>query len=306
MKKTVIKPQITIAICAFNEEENILLVLRSLLMQKQQGFLIKDIWVVSDGSTDKTEQIVKSFKSKKITLLAKSKRLGKSYRLNEIYQKLQSDILVQIDADVVLTHENVLSSLVKPLHKGTSIHLTGGQTKPLDPSTFTEKAVYLTTSMYKNLGIQKNHGNNIYSVSGKILALTNTLAKQIVIPQASANDAFVYFSCLKNGYSYRYVSDATVLYRLPQTLRDHTRQNIRYTKATKVMKEFFPEELIRNEYFLSAKSILLAMFQNIFMHPILGTYIFLVNSYCRIKAYLFAKDHTSIWTIAVSTKRLQL
>jgi len=55
MKKLI---TVSIGIPAYNEEANIGKLLSSLIKQKEAGFIIKEIIVVSDQSTDKTDEIV--------------------------------------------------------------------------------------------------------------------------------------------------------------------------------------------------------------------------------------------------------
>ena len=53
-------PTVTIATIACNEEANIKKFLESVLDQKEKGFKISTILVISDGSTDHTVKIAKS------------------------------------------------------------------------------------------------------------------------------------------------------------------------------------------------------------------------------------------------------
>jgi len=103
-------PTVTVAISAFNEGKNIDTFLKSVLSQKEKKFKLEAIWVYNDGSRDNTVDIIKSFitKSTKIKLFDDKKRLGKSARLNQIYQSLKSDFLVQSDADTIWSHPLVL------------------------------------------------------------------------------------------------------------------------------------------------------------------------------------------------------
>ncbi len=59
---------ISIGICAYNEEKNIGNLLKRLISIKPKKANIKEIIIVSDGSIDKTNEIIKNFqkRSKKI------------------------------------------------------------------------------------------------------------------------------------------------------------------------------------------------------------------------------------------------
>lgn len=58
------KLTVTIGIPAYKEEKNIVRFLKSVLMQKEDGFKLNEIWVHSDRSVDRTVKLAKSLKSK--------------------------------------------------------------------------------------------------------------------------------------------------------------------------------------------------------------------------------------------------
>src|SRR3989344_3768380 len=98
------KLTVTIGIPAYNEQENIQAMLKSVLAQKGNNFVIKKIVVVSDGSSDQTVSKVKEIQKEShlISLVEGKTRKGKIIRLNKIYSLNKSDILFTFDADIVL------------------------------------------------------------------------------------------------------------------------------------------------------------------------------------------------------------
>jgi glycosyltransferase involved in cell wall biosynthesis len=107
------KIHITIGIPAYNEEVSIKRVLDSLLRQKHEMFVLDEIIVVSDGSTDETDTIVMSYKNQKIRLVKNKKRMGKNYSLNYLFKHVTSTLLVILDADVQISDTRLVSKLVK-------------------------------------------------------------------------------------------------------------------------------------------------------------------------------------------------
>lgn len=105
-------PTVTIGIPAYNEEANIQKLLKALLQQKTTNYRLEKIIVVSDGSTDRTEELVKSIKRKQILLLINKRRLGLNATQNKILRKSKSDILVLFDADVLPKDKNCVASLI--------------------------------------------------------------------------------------------------------------------------------------------------------------------------------------------------
>jgi len=66
---------VSIGVMAYNEERNIDNLLNTLLNQRTNKINIKEIIVISSGSTDKTNEIVQRFskKNKKIKLIVEKK-----------------------------------------------------------------------------------------------------------------------------------------------------------------------------------------------------------------------------------------
>ena len=92
-----ITPSVTLLITAYNEERDI--------AQKLEGTLSLDyprelleIIVASDGSTDRTDEIVRSFEPRGVKLLRVEGRVGKTGTQNEAVKHASGDIIVFSDA----------------------------------------------------------------------------------------------------------------------------------------------------------------------------------------------------------------
>ncbi len=299
------KPTVTVAISAYNEEKNIKNFLESVLAQKEFGFEVNSIWIFSDGSTDRTVEFARAFKSKKIKLFNFKKRIGKSSRLNQIYSKLESDILIQSDADVIFAHPYVIYDIVQPLLNFKKVGMCGGNPNPLKAETFTEKAVNCTVNSFLPLRKELRGGNNIFSVDGRLLAYKKALVKQMSIPNDMiANDAYTYFLCITKGYFYKFCENAIVYFRSPQTIKDHIKQCSRFKAARLRMYRFFPPETVKAEQYIPRRILFENQFQQFVEHPVLCIYIFLVNAFCKYIAYRNEEKMNALWSIAKSSKML--
>ncbi|MDY6903896.1 MAG: glycosyltransferase family 2 protein [Thermodesulfobacteriota bacterium] len=93
-------PFVTILIPAYNEEAGI----RETVANKLALAYPPDkmeILVISDGSQDRTDQIVSGFKDKRVKLLRQEPRAGKTSALNMAVTKARGDILVFSDANSI-------------------------------------------------------------------------------------------------------------------------------------------------------------------------------------------------------------
>lgn len=94
------EPLVTILIAAYNEEEQI----GNTIANKLQLDYPKDklqIIVISDGSTDKTDEIAKSFSGDNVVLIRQDPRAGKTSALNLAIPYATGEILVFSDANSI-------------------------------------------------------------------------------------------------------------------------------------------------------------------------------------------------------------
>jgi glycosyltransferase involved in cell wall biosynthesis len=102
---------ITAIVAAYNEETTIAEVLNAL----QQSPHIDEIVVVSDGSTDRTVEIGRSFNTKTISL---RENQGKGYAMRLGVEHASNDLLFFVDGDMVNLTEEHIRSLVQPVVRG--------------------------------------------------------------------------------------------------------------------------------------------------------------------------------------------
>lgn len=298
-------PTVTVAISAYNEETNIGSFLRSVLAQKEEGFTIKRIVVHVDGSQDNTYKTAVSTHSSKVKVLRHNVRIGKSERLNEIYRSLDSDILVQSDADVIFSHPLVIRDLIAPLIGNKNVWMCGGNPQPVNGATFTEKADVLTYNVYQSLLRALRGGNNVFSADGRILAYKREFVKKIHIPRDMiANDVYTYFCCRRLGYEYRKVDQAVVHFRCPQSFEDKMKQNMRGAAVRIRMMKYFGEDVVQREFAIPVSTRLKSMLLQGMKDPIKSFYIFAINYYCSLKARENEQQLTALWPMAWSTKKL--
>jgi len=297
---------ITVAVVAYNEEQNIERFLKSVFAQKYKNIKVEKILVISDGSTDRTSEIVKNFSSMQIIFHQRRRRRGKSMRLNEIYSTLTSQILVQFDADVILAHPLVIDNIVSMLISDDKIAMCGGNPIPVKAQGLVERAINITCAVYNEFRSKVRNGNNIFSADGRILAFKKEFIEKIRVPENMiANDMYTYFACLSHGYSYRYVKDAIVYFNSPKTVADHIKQNTRFRASPIRMKRYFQKELVERELIIPKKLLMLTQIKYFLRSPCLAFFIFMLNKYCEINALIGESDIKGTWDVAYTTKKLE-
>ncbi|MCI0591334.1 MAG: glycosyltransferase family 2 protein [Gammaproteobacteria bacterium] len=109
VRKTDIEPKVTVLISAFNEEDEIeRTVVNKLSQDYPQGRL--EVIVVSDGSTDRTDEIVRNLTAGsegRLRLLRQEPRQGKTQALNMAVTHASGDILVFADANSMYARDSL-------------------------------------------------------------------------------------------------------------------------------------------------------------------------------------------------------
>jgi cellulose synthase/poly-beta-1,6-N-acetylglucosamine synthase-like glycosyltransferase len=98
VRRSPIEPRVTVLVPAYNEAESISETIAHLLGQDYPRGKLQ-ILVVSDGSTDGTDEIVRGFANRGIELLRQENRGGKALALNAAVRVAQGEILVFCDAN---------------------------------------------------------------------------------------------------------------------------------------------------------------------------------------------------------------
>ncbi len=106
-------PKLSIIIPVFNEENNIIKTIQSVLNSKYNNF---EIIIVNDGSTDNTKSIIKSYiKDKNIKFIDFEKNQGKRTAIYEAVKISTSDIIITIDSDTIIKEDTILN-LIQPFN----------------------------------------------------------------------------------------------------------------------------------------------------------------------------------------------
>lgn len=131
VKRRELSPKVTILITAYNEENAI----RAKLENTLEIDYPKDkfeILVASDGSTDKTDEIVKSFASEGVRLFRQEGRVGKTFTQNKAVEQATGEIILFSDATTAYK-SNVLREIL-PNFADESIGCVAGKLIYVDNS----------------------------------------------------------------------------------------------------------------------------------------------------------------------------
>lgn len=296
------KPTVSIGIPAYNEEANIKNLLLNLLGQKTDNFVLEEIIIVSDGSSDGTVLKAKSISDKRIKIIDRKQRLGILKTQNEIVENIRADILILLDADVIPANDFFLKEIIMPIIKKKA-HLVGADTVSTNPETFFEKVISAShqfkTEMYKKIRNQ----NNIYLCHGRARAFSKKLYPVLKWPDSPPEDAYSYLYCVKKGFKFAFAPKAQIIFRSPATLKDHFRQSSRFFIGRNQMLQYFSQEFVRSQYRIPPVIFLKTYLKHLLRNPFTLSLYTLIVAIVRLTSFR-KKIQKATWDIAASSKKI--
>jgi len=262
---------IDVVIPAFNEGSCIKGVLQDVVVAKQHDwFQIQNIYVISSASTDQTNGIVQQMaaRDRRVKLIREPERKGKHTSINLAFSITNADVIVFIDADVRLASEDSIAKLLHHLRDGENALVQGGLVR-VHPG-FTPHAAKLAAHFDWILvdKIRRRKAMSWWSIDGRVMALSRDFFRHLTLPRSLADDQFIFYSCIQQGFKFVWADDAIFYYGPPKSIADFSHQWSRYFFYTKKSCQHFGEELIRRE--MSVPGLWRTIMSCLARHPLCG------------------------------------
>ena len=207
-----------VAIPVSNEAQNIVALLERAAASRPARIL-----VVSDGSTDDTDTLVRSFAARSpvpIDLATSPVRRGKADAVNRIIGALSGiDVIVMISGDA-MPDERCIERLVAAFDDET-VGVAAGRPMPQGPEGVPAVEVSRLLWAVHHRIAQAN------PKSTEITAFRNVFPS--IDPTARADEAAIEAAVTRRGYRVVYKPDALILTNCPLSLREYVRQRTRVT-----------------------------------------------------------------------------
>lgn len=205
VKKGKITPYVSLVIPAYNEEKNIgakLNEISNLDYPKEK----MEVVVVSDASSDKTDEIVRSFSDKGIRLYRLRERSGKIAAYRNVLPLLRGEIIVFSDATSIL-NANCITELVSNFND-ESVGCVGGLLMYVNPmQALVGKGEKKYWSYEKKIREREMQLCSLTSVSGTLYAVRRELYPYD-IKDDLADDLIVPFNVKRKGFRTVFESNA--------------------------------------------------------------------------------------------------
>jgi glycosyltransferase involved in cell wall biosynthesis len=296
-----IKKSVTIGIPAYNEEENITFLLGDIQSQSRNNWILDQIIVYSDGSTDKTVELIKKQNIGKINIIQSKYRKGVSYGQNLIMRKTKSDILFLLNADITIKNKKLFDKIIPKFDEDTG--LVSIRVTPVKATTFFERVINWSHSV-KYLSYEALSLDNIYLCHGRFRAMSYKLYKKMVFPKVIAEDAFSYLICKKYNLKFKYLKSLKIMFRSPTNINDHIKQSKRFLNGARELMKLYGVKKIKNEYNLKNLGSLSVWLKSVIMNPVYFVLYLLIFSYSVITLKLGTNFGSYIWSISDSSKKI--
>jgi cellulose synthase/poly-beta-1,6-N-acetylglucosamine synthase-like glycosyltransferase len=230
---------VTIGIPAYNEEQNIGILLESL--RKAIG-LDHEIVLVSDGSTDRTNEIVRRLAEgdNSLRLALHHKRLGKAEAINSILREARGDIIVLLSADTHITPGSI-NTLLEILINDTSTGLVWAKPAPapadLGVVANISRACFDLQSQFM---VRLDQLNKLKHSTGELLVFRRGIINSL--PSDCINDDdYLALLTANKGFKVKFSSEVQVAFVPPKTIPEYLRQRRRWVYGHIQMKRMVGE-----------------------------------------------------------------
>lgn len=215
-------PSITVVCAAYNEEEHIRHKIESFLKLNYPKNKIKMI-VISDDSTDKTNEIVREYSDRHVELIIQKPRKGKQSAHNMILPFLESDYVLSTDANSIF-NENSVIELVKIIEREPQVGMVSGECRYIKKnSQDSGEGIYWKYECFLKAK-ESDFLTTIVGAGSIFLIRTNLFT---VIPESSADDFERALICLKHKKLVKYNKEAFIHEYVTERVSDEMKRKVR-------------------------------------------------------------------------------
>jgi biofilm PGA synthesis N-glycosyltransferase PgaC len=219
---------LTVGICAYNEERNIRALLGDVLGQMNLPQKSRVV-VAASGCTDDTVSIIREImrRDQRVELIEEKVRTGKTSAINLILDTCQAGLLALVSADIRLP-KNSLSEILRAV-SDDSIAVVGGLpvVENSENGTVAKSATIIWRVMRQAMTELGSRGELSF-VMGELYCFRTNLIKQI--PSEVVNDdAYVATFARNRGFKVIHATKASFLLKVPSSIPDYIAQRRRVT-----------------------------------------------------------------------------
>lgn len=220
-------PEVSLLIAAYNEEDTIAdKIKNSLELDYPKDKM--EIVIVSDGSTDRTDEIVKSFESSGIRLFRVEGRVGKTEARNQAVLAMRREIIVFSDATAIY-EKDAIRKLVRNF-KDSTVGMVSGNLKYFEKG---QSSMGLATKLYWNYEKTiKKAQSKLYTLTGAVGCI-NAFRRKLyhVLPPNIIEDFTEPLMIVAQNYRIVYEEEAVAYERTTQKPSQEFKMRVRVIRG---------------------------------------------------------------------------
>jgi cellulose synthase/poly-beta-1,6-N-acetylglucosamine synthase-like glycosyltransferase len=219
---------LTIGVCAYNEERNINALLSDILNQKGLPRNLRVI-VVASGCTDHTVSIVREMTkvNHEVELIEEKNRTGKTNAINLMLANCPTGLLVLVSADIRLPRDSI--SEILSVFSDERVAVAGGL--PIvgnSESSVVAKSAAIIWRVMKQTMIALGSAGELSFVMGELYCFRTNLVGRIP-PEVVNDDAYVATYARNRGFKVAHAARANFVLKVPSSIPDYVAQRRRVT-----------------------------------------------------------------------------
>ena len=176
-----------------------------------------DLIVSSDGSTDRTEEIVRSYAGPRVTLLVAPEHQGKSQALNRAVPEARGELVLFTDADALLSPQAVRH--LADEFRDPEVGGVCGERVVGESGVFLGRAQQGYIRVDSGLKVLEARAGSLTSNDGKIYCVRRSLC--VEIPDGVNDDLYMTLSVVTQGSYFVFAPGAQAQVRVPSRSAGH-------------------------------------------------------------------------------------
>jgi len=219
---------LTIGVCAYNEERNIKALLSDVLNQRGLPQNVRVI-VVASGCTDNTVGIIREIMSgdRRVELIEEKTRTGKTNAINLILANCHAGVVTLVGADIRLPQDSV-GEILRAISDDRVAVVGGLPVVENSESGIVAKSATIIWRVMRNAMTELGSRGELSFVMGELYCFRTDLVERIP-PEVMNDDAYVATFARNRGFKVVHAANANFVLKVPSTITDYIAQRRRVT-----------------------------------------------------------------------------
>ncbi|MBI2029377.1 glycosyltransferase family 2 protein [Candidatus Gottesmanbacteria bacterium] len=259
--------------------------------------------VTVDGNPLETK-IYKQLKDLGVEVLNNKDRKGQVGRIKQLIKITKSGYLILTQDDVIYESTTV-KKMLNTLENDKKITMAAAKVLPVKSNSLLESVLEVGVDLNYRIGNSWNYGSNYLLASGRCLAFKTDFIKKFTVPEQVINsDAYLYFENKRHGGIFKFIENAKVYIKSPQTLKEHIKQSKKFQYSQQEISQISKDLNLENEYHIPTELIIKSYLEEFLLNPFYSFLYFADFIYTRTQMKNMYANKSRFWETDKSTKQI--